>query len=157
MIHAIPNPTKTISVPVNVVDARNAVKNLPTLLTKLGHNGYTLDKQDDFMGVYVFGKTETLSLGVNITIMVTGNETMTQINIEVARVLGTFDQWYEVTNANRHITNIMNCLSLAMDPNSESRIQEEIKKAEDLKAHEIPPVVSFMIIAIIFFAIVAMV
>jgi hypothetical protein len=146
MIHAIPNPTKSISVPVNVMDARKVVKDLPKVLAQLGHEGYILNSSDDFMGVYIFGKTEALSLGVNITITVTGNESMTQINLEVARVIGTFDQWYEVTNAQRHIENIMKCLSIGMDPNSEARMKKALEEKEYIDSHKLNPLVSLAII-----------
>lgn len=131
MIHAIPNPTKTISIPVNVNTVRETVKNLNPLMTKLGYKGYNLSSSDDFMGVYVFNKSETLSLGVNITITVQEMNNSTQIHIEVARVLGSFDQWYEVTNANRHIEALLKCISLGLDPNADKRIQEEEEKKKE--------------------------
>jgi hypothetical protein len=98
------------------------------------------------MGVYVLGKTEALSLGVNITLTVTGSETNTQINIEVARVIGVFDKWYEVTNAQRHIEYILKCLSIGMDPNSEERLKKEVENKEYIESHSLNPLVSFAII-----------
>lgn len=150
MIFALPNPTKTISAPVNVNDARKSIKNLSNLLTTLGHDGYVLETSDDFLGVYKFGKMETLSLGVNITLTVSGSESHSQIHIEVSRVLGTFDKWYEITNANFHIDHIVKCLSILMDPNYEERLNAEIKKKEELDSYKLHPVVSFLIISGIF-------
>ena len=147
MILALPNPTKTISAPVNVNDARKSITNLSNLLTTLGYNGYNLESSDDFLGVYKFGKMETLSLGVNITLTITGTESQTQVHIEVSRVLGTFDKWYEITNANLHIDNIVKCLSILMDPNYEERLNEELKKKAEIDSYKLHPVVNFLIIS----------
>lgn len=147
MIFALPNPTKTISAPVNVNKTRKSIKDLSNVLTTLGHDGYILQNSDDFLGVYQFGKMETLSLGVNITLTVSGSESQSQIHIEVSRVLGTFDKWYEITNANFHIDHIVKCLSILLDPNFEQRFNDEIKKKEEFDSYKFHPVVNFLIIS----------
>jgi len=136
MIGAIPNPTKSITVNQSVEVVKEVVKNLPKTMSQLGHLGYTSSKSDDFMGMYTISKTETLSLGVNINVMVNGNQDTTTIDVEIARAIGAFDSWVEVSNANHHMRKLLETISYGLnpDPNVKLLTDEEVQSKENSNA-----------------------
>lgn len=136
MTSAIANPTKSITLNQSVDTVKEVVSNLTKTMKLLGHLGYSSTKSDEFMGMYTISKTETLSLGVNIIIMVNGDENKTTIDIEIARAMGAFDSWVEVSNANRHMRNIMESISYGLnpDPNTKVFTEEEIQSKENSNA-----------------------
>lgn len=110
MIGAIPNPTKsiTISVPFNRV--KFSVDNL-TKVVRFLH----LRERNEMFNSYTFARNEFLSMGVFIDINLSdvGNG-KTQINIEVRRKVGAFDESYEVQKASQHIQEIFNGISVIL-------------------------------------------
>jgi hypothetical protein len=116
---AIANPTKSLSLnfPVDVV--KDVVKNLVNHLSAKGYNGYTKETDDDIISRYKFAKSEFLSLGSYVNIMIDGNDTKTTVSIEMSRKMGAYDDWVEVSNANRQMTEVLEAISYGLNPNKE--------------------------------------
>ena len=112
----IPNPTKTITFKAPIDKVKEAVENITTTLEKVNAGGYKLKEKNDMIDQYVFEKTETLSLGSNITLELSPVGDQTQVNIEVSRVIGSFDQGFEVTNAMNHIKNVTKAILWYLNP-----------------------------------------
>jgi hypothetical protein len=67
---------------------------------------------NDMFNYYKFSRNEFLSMGVFININLTSiSNTRTQINIEITRKMGAFDEWVEVTKANKHMEETINSIA----------------------------------------------
>ena len=121
----IPNPKKTLTFKAPIEKVKEAIENITTTLDKVNAGTYKLTENNSMIDQYVFNKTEVLSLGSNITLDLIPMGDQTQVNIEVSRVLGSFDQGYEVTNAMNHIKNITNGILWYLNP---EQSKEEMTK-----------------------------
>lgn len=111
MIGAIANPTKKVTIEYPMSQVKDAVLNIPKVYKK-----YRLEKQNPMFNQYTFEASEFLSLGVYIDINLTSvGDNRTEVNMEVRRKLGAFDNWVEVQNANEHIQKLIDGLSKAMN------------------------------------------
>jgi len=107
MIGAIANPTKSIVVDFPINTIRTAVKNIHRVM-QFCHPR----ENNDMFNYYKFSRSEFLSMGAFININLTElGENKTQINIEISRTMGAFDEWIEVQKANKHITETINAIS----------------------------------------------
>lgn len=123
MIGAIPNPTKKVTIEFPISQVKDAVLNIPKVYKK-----YRVQSQNPMFNQYTLEASEFLSLGVFIDINLNEvSPNKTEINIEVRRKLGAFDNWVEVQNANEHIQKLIDGLSKAIsNPNvSVQEIKEE--------------------------------
>ena len=110
MIGAIPNPTKSITIDFPIQSVKDSIVNVPTAL-KFTH----FRESNEMFNTYTFARTEFLSMGALINVNLTEiSENKTQINIEIARQIGAFDNWVEVSKANQHITGFINALAHIM-------------------------------------------
>lgn len=101
------NPTKNLSVNFSLNDVKMAVLKLPKV-----NNKYDLTTRNDVMNVFRFSGFEFLSLGVWIDVSLTKvNENTTNINIEVVRKFGAFEQALEIQKANEHIAIMVTTIS----------------------------------------------
>ena len=125
----IPNPKKTLTFKAPIEKVKEAIENITTTLDKVNAGTYKLTENNSMIDQYVFNKTEPLSLGSNITLDLIPMGDQTQVNIEVSRVLGSFDQGYEVTNAMNHIKNITNGILWYLNP---EQSKEEMTKQTKL-------------------------
>jgi hypothetical protein len=116
---AIANPTKSLSLNFPVEVVKDVVKNLVNHLSAKGYNGYTKETDDDIISRYKFAKSEFLSLGSYINIMIDGDDTKTTVSIEMSRKMGAYDNWVEVSNANRQMTEVLEAISYGLNPNKE--------------------------------------
>jgi hypothetical protein len=115
MRNAIPNPTKSITVPSTQEEVKNALKALTKALNIQRKTGYKVESFDEFLGELRLTKTEFLSAGVMIIINANPvSESSTNVNIEIQRFIGAFDDVHEVSRANDHMNNITSALSLAL-------------------------------------------
>lgn len=132
MIHAIPNPKKSLSVSYNLDYTKLAIEHLV-----LFNNKYKLFKTDSILNKCIYDTTEFLSLGVYIDISsVFINENTTQITIEIRRKIGSFDQSHEVTLANNHISNIENLISQSLGMKEGDRIQKMKEITDEIENKE---------------------
>lgn len=107
-LFSIPNPTKKIVIDFSLNKIKIGINRIP----KFTSNKYKITSFNEIFNTYVLESLEFLSLGVFIDINLTViNENKTEINIEIRRKIGTFDQNYEVTKANEHITTLISILS----------------------------------------------
>lgn len=133
MIGVIPNPTKTITLNQPLELVKEVVRDLDLATKVIGKDGYLKHRADEFLNIYTFQKTELLSLGVLINITLQGDDQTTQVHIELERVIGAWDKWYEVQRANGHIKVVLEAISFGLDPDKEQRlpqIQEAREKEE---------------------------
>ena len=100
---ALPNPTKSITFNFSKVAVETAIN---TALTLAEMSKYKFQSKNDILGEWTFHSFEFLSVGVNVVINISDiAENKTNVSIEVQRVIGTFDQFYEVDRAKNHLTN----------------------------------------------------
>jgi hypothetical protein len=107
MIGAIPNPKKTVTIDIPISQVKVASRNIDKVM-KSCH----FTEENDIFNSYKFSRSEFLSLGAFININLTEiNDTKTQIEIEITRTVGAFDDWVEVQKANKHIEETVNAIS----------------------------------------------
>jgi hypothetical protein len=107
MIGVIPNPTKSITIDFPIEKVKNSVRNIDKRM-QFCH----FREGNDMFNYYKFARNEFLSPGVFININLTSiSNTRTQINIEIARKIGAFDEWVEVTKANKHMEETINSIA----------------------------------------------
>lgn len=107
MIGAIPNPTKSITIDFPIQNVKQAIMGVPKAL-KFTH----FRESNEMFNTYTFSRTEFLSMGALINVNLTEvSESKTQVNIEIARQIGAFDNWVEVSKANEHIQGFINALA----------------------------------------------
>ncbi len=110
MIGTIPNLKKTFTIPFNISKTYDAIQTISKLNKK-----YKLTKSNLAFKSCTLEASEFLSLGVYIDFNLTEvSEIKTEVNIEVRRKLGSFDESQEVTYANEHISILTDELSNAL-------------------------------------------
>ena len=115
MIGSIPNPKKTFTIPFAISKTFDALE----IITKLNKK-YKLTKLNIAFNACTLETAEFLSLGVYIDFNLTEiSETKTEVNIEVRRKLGSFNESQEVTYANQHISTLTDELSNALTKSDE--------------------------------------
>jgi hypothetical protein len=98
-VFAIPNPKKTIQVDFPIEKIKNSIKNIPLM-----NKNYKFNSSNDIFNQYTFESYEFLSMGVFLDFHLNSiNENKTEINLEIRRKMGSFNQPAEITNANNHI------------------------------------------------------
>jgi hypothetical protein len=121
----LPNPKKTITVPLPIDRVSEIINNFLPILNSL-KSGYTLTSKSDLYNQWTFEKLELLSLGVYIDISLEEvSENKTKIEIEVRRKIGSFDKSFEVQLANEHIGLILKAFELGTKPEN---LQKAIEK-----------------------------
>ena len=119
MIGAIANPTKRVTVDFPIGLVKDGVRNISKVYKK-----YKMEKENPMFNQFTLEASEFLSLGVFIDINLSQQgDNRTEINIEVRRKLGAFDNWVEVQNANEHIQKIIDGLSRTFT-NPNGQVQE---------------------------------
>lgn len=103
----LPNPTRQITVDFTPEQVLDALKKVPKMF-----DNYKLENINSVLKTLTFSTNEFLSAGVFIEVSFNSSlENKTQVNIEVRRKIGAFDQSHEITYANNHIQNILNSMS----------------------------------------------
>lgn len=136
MIGAIPNPQKTIQ-----VEKPLGYMNLAIAHIALFTSDYKLFKAKTTLNFYTFETSEFLSLGVYIDINCSSTtESRTDVTIEIRRKVGTFNQSHEVSNANSHISKIIDLIAESVETDEKERIMRiekfEIEESERLSAKQ---------------------
>jgi hypothetical protein len=107
MFGAIPNPKKTITIDFPIEKVKVAARNIDKIM-KFCH----FREENDMFNSYKFSRSEFLSMGALININLNSiSENKTQVDIEISRQLGAFDEWVEVTKAGRHMEEAFNAMS----------------------------------------------
>lgn len=98
-VFAIPNPKKTIQVDFPIEKIKNSILNIPLL-----NKNYKFSSSNEIFNQFTFESFEFLSIGVFLDFHLNYiNENKTEINLEIRRKIGSFNQPAEITNANIHI------------------------------------------------------
>ncbi|MEY8758141.1 TM2 domain-containing protein [Chryseobacterium tongliaoense] len=106
-VFAIPNPKKTLSVDFPIERVRESVRNIYLLNPQ-----YKFSSSNEIFNQYTYESYEFMSLGVYIDINLNSiSDNKTEITVEIRRKSGTFNESYEVTHANNHISNIINYIA----------------------------------------------
>jgi hypothetical protein len=125
MIGAIANPTKKVTIDFPISLVKDGVRNITKVYKK-----YTMEKENPMFNQFTLQASEFLSLGVFIDINLSEpSPNKTEINIEVRRKMGAFDEWIEVQNANEHIQKILDGLSRTLtNPNVQVQEVKQVSK-----------------------------
>lgn len=108
----IANPHKTLTLQYDLSTLKTVLPKLGAYLSENIEVGYIQSQYDDVIGEVHISKTEALSLGVVIVVNLGyKEEKITDVNIEVQRKIGSFNNGTEVTNANLHINNCVKSIS----------------------------------------------
>lgn len=131
MIGAIPNPTRSITLNYSVDHVTEVLNELPEVHKTMRIEGYTLQEKNPTIMQWKFQKTEFLSLGSLIIIHLEEVGERTKMSVEVTRVIGAFDSWVEVQNANRHLDVIYKSVAFGLNPPSQEEIEDLQVKQEN--------------------------
>jgi hypothetical protein len=107
MVGAIPNPKKTITINFPIEQVKVAARNIDKVM-QFCH----FREENDMFNSYKFSRTEFLSMGAFININLNSiTNSKTQIDVEITRQIGAFDQWVEVQKANKHVEETFNSIA----------------------------------------------
>ena len=107
MFGAIPNPKKTITINFPIEQVKVAARNIDKVM-KFCH----FREENDMFNSYKFSRSEFLSLGAFININLSSvSNTKTQVDVEISRQMGAFDEWVEVQKANKHVEETINSIA----------------------------------------------
>lgn len=126
MLGAIPNPKKSFDVDYNCQKIVDTIQYIPLINSK-----YKFTSKNDVLKTYRFEALEFLSLGVYVDINISSiSDSKTKIEVEVSRKIGAFDQSFEVSKANDHIsviaTLISECITLTSDQIQDLELRKSI-------------------------------
>lgn len=131
-VFAIPNPKKTVVVDLPLKKVTNSVKNISILNEK-----YKFNSSNEIFNQYTYESFEFLSFGMYADINLNAiSENKTEITIEIRRKIGSFNESSEISNANRHISNITNYIAQLAVLSDEQIAELNIKKTVENKRSE---------------------
>jgi hypothetical protein len=109
----ISNPKRSVTVEMSLGAVRKRVKNLYKVYHSIDKS-YADNKEDDFMNIYQYKiKDGGLSWGTRAVIILRREtDTTTNIDVELQRMVGSYDTDREVTNANEQMNAIFEGLSM---------------------------------------------
>lgn len=114
-VNAIPNPKKSTQVDFPIEKVKLSVQSI-----SLRNNKYKFSKANEIFNQYTYESSEFLSLGVYVDINLNKiTEDKTEITVEIRRKIGTFNQSYEITNANEHIEKTFECIAFLITKSPE--------------------------------------
>lgn len=123
-LFAIPNPKKTLTVPVNISKVADLIQAIPSV-----EKSYKFTKGNDAFKIYTLEAYEFLSLGIFADFSLNEvSEGKTEITLEIRRKLGAFDEWHEVNRANKHLEKLFDTLA-NLSVMTESQVEELKTKA----------------------------
>lgn len=124
MLGAIPNPKKSFDVDF---DSQKIIETIQYIA--LINKTYKFTSKNEVLKTFRFEALEFLSLGVYVDVSVSSlTETKSKIEIEVSRKIGAFDQSFEVSKANDHISRMANLISECMILTPSQINELELKK-----------------------------
>jgi hypothetical protein len=131
-LFSIPNPKKNITIDFSIDKVKRATANIPA-----ANKTYFMFSTLDSFNQYTLQCFEFVSAGVFIDINLNSvSENKTEVVIEVRRKIGSFDQSYEVTKANKHIDNIITCMSKVINMTDEEIKNMATKKPSSEESKE---------------------
>ncbi|QOW09562.1 hypothetical protein Q73A0000_03875 [Kaistella flava (ex Peng et al. 2021)] len=129
-VFAIPNPKKTIQVDFPIEKIKKSILNIPLL-----NKNYRFSSSNEIFNQFTFESFEFLSVGVFLDFHLNSiSENKTEINLEIRRKIGSFNQPAEITNANNHIDKLFKYIAQLTSMND-----EEIESLKQ-KINTTPPI-----------------
>ncbi|MFK7048948.1 hypothetical protein FLACOL_01303 [Flavobacterium columnare] len=133
--NAIPNPKKSTQVDFPIEKVKLSVQNI-----SLRNNKYKFYKSNEIFNQYTFESSEFLSLGVYVDINLNKiTEDKTEITVEIRRKIGTFNQSYEIINANEHIEKTFECIAFLITKSPEEieqyKVSQTVQKVSSKSNH----------------------
>lgn len=126
MIGAIPNPTKSLTIQFPLDQVKIAARNINKVMSFCHFR-----EENEIFNSYKFSRSEFLSFGALINIHLKKiDELTTQIDIEISRQMGAFDDWVEVSKANRHLDETMKAISEILTNGVPQKQAEETNQTE---------------------------
>jgi len=123
-VFAIPNPKKTLTVPVNISKIADLIQTIPVV-----EKSYKFTKGNDTFKIYTLEAYEFLSLGIFADFSLNElSPDKTEITLEIRRKVGSFNQSHEITNANEHLDRLIDTLA-NVSVMSDSQIEELKQKS----------------------------
>lgn len=109
----ISNPKRSVTVDMEINALKKRVKSLYKVYTSIDIS-YAGNIEDDFTNTFQYKVKEGgLSMGANAVITLKKeSDNSTTIEVEMQRVIGSYDTDIEVSNANAQLTAIFNSLSI---------------------------------------------
>lgn len=109
----ISNPKRSITVEMGIDALKKRIKNLYKVYKSIDIS-YSENKEDDFTNTFQYKiKDGGLSFGTMAIISLKREDNeFTTINVEMQRIIGSYDTDYEVSDANAQMTAIFTALSL---------------------------------------------
>jgi hypothetical protein len=126
----IQNPKKEIHLEFPIDLVKNSIKRI----AETKSNNYKLENVNDILNQITLSSFEFLSVGVFIDFnFIKKSESSTLVTIEVRRKIGSFDESFEVSNANEHINKLTNIMSqmLIMNDSEFNQYSSSIKSQKD--------------------------
>jgi hypothetical protein len=131
MIGAIPNPTRSFQIQKPFEEIYEALLHLNLFTSK-----YNLYKENRVLQQVSFDVAEFLSAGAYIDVNLHSiSENSTQVQLEVRRKMGTFNQPHEVSLANRHIEDLSEVISKSISSGKDGRQQLIQEKNDRIRAN----------------------
>ncbi len=130
----IQNPKKTMVLNFSIEKIKRCTKQIYKFYYDI-ENG--MCKFDDVLNIYKFKCKERLSTGSMLVLtMSEQGENKTQIEIEMQRIIGSYDADHEVQLANNHINTFLELLSSLLTKSEEELVIIENKKPEEIDQSE---------------------
>ena len=109
----ISNPKRSVSVEMGIDALKKRIRNLHKVYKSIDMN-YPENKEDDFTNTFQYKiKDGGLSFGTRAIIMLKReSDTTTTIEVELQRIVGSYDTDHEVSQANEQLNAIFNGLSV---------------------------------------------
>lgn len=108
----IANPTKSVTIDADIEHVKRCVKQLHKIYVDIDMESPETS-EDDLMGIYTYRIRELgVNLGVRAVISLSQEiKGQTKIDIEMQRIVGSYDMGSEVQLANQHMLTILQSLS----------------------------------------------
>ena len=149
----ISNPKRSATVEMNIDAVRKRVKNLYKVYRSIDKS-YSENKEDDFMNIYQYKiKDGGLSFGTRVVISLKREtDTTTTIEVEMQRIVGSYDTDHEVTKSNEQINAIFDAFSTLAKKTDEELLTLVVDEAEQIDTSTGPIMTAVLVgIAILVF------
>lgn len=116
----IANPTKSVTIDADIEHVKRCVKQLHKIYVDIDMESEETN-EDDLMGIYTYRIRELgVNFGVRAVISLSQEiKGQTKIDIEMQRIVGSYDMGSEVQLANQHMLTILQSLSKLLKKSEE--------------------------------------
>lgn len=132
----IPNPTKSVTIDADMEHVKRCVRHLHKIYVDIDMESPETS-EDDLMGIYTYRIRELgVNFGVRVVISLSQEiKGQTKIDLEMQRIIGSYDSGVEVQLANRHMLTILQSLSKLL-PKSDDELDNFTPQEEERVSNE---------------------